>query len=42
MEYKGYPYMGMEAFCLERGEKRLFNVDKILEIMSPACLAQPV
>lgn len=32
MEYKGYPYLGMEAFCLERNEKRIFNVDKILEI----------
>jgi hypothetical protein len=32
MEYKGYPYLGLEAFCLERREKRIFNVDKILEI----------
>jgi len=32
MEYKGYPYLGMEAFCLNRREKRIFNVDKILEI----------
>ena len=32
MEYKGYPYTGLEAFCLNRGEKRIFNVDKILEI----------
>ncbi|PKN10186.1 MAG: AAA family ATPase, partial [Deltaproteobacteria bacterium HGW-Deltaproteobacteria-5] len=32
MEYKGYPYMGLEAFCLNRREKRIFNVDKILEI----------
>ncbi len=29
MEYKGYPYTGLEAFCLNRGEKRIFNVDKI-------------
>jgi ATP-dependent DNA helicase PIF1 len=36
MEYKGYPYLGMEAFCLERREKRIFNVDKILEIAKPA------
>ena len=35
MEYKGYPYLGMEAFCLERREKRIFNVDKILEIAEP-------
>jgi ATP-dependent exoDNAse (exonuclease V) alpha subunit len=32
MEYKGYPYLGLEAFCLNRREKRIFNVDKILEI----------
>ncbi len=32
MEYKGYPYTGMEAFCLTRREKRIFNVDKILKI----------
>ncbi|HOG11508.1 MAG: AAA family ATPase [Smithellaceae bacterium] len=32
MEYKGYPYLGLEAICLERREKRIFNVDKILEI----------
>ena len=32
MEYKGYPDLGMEAFCLNRREKRIFNVDKILEI----------
>lgn len=35
MEYKGYPYLGLEAFCLERKEKRIFNVDKILEIAEP-------
>ncbi len=38
MEYKGYPYLGMEAFCLSRREKRIFNVDKILEIARPADL----
>ncbi|MGV8058288.1 MAG: AAA family ATPase [Smithellaceae bacterium] len=32
MEYKGYPYLGLDAFCLTRQEKRRFNVDKILEI----------
>lgn len=32
MEYKGYPYLGLDAFCLTRGEKRRFNVDRILEI----------
>ena len=32
MEYKGYPYLGLDAFCLTCGEKRRFNVDRILEI----------
>lgn len=32
MEYNGHPFTGLEAFCLERREKRVFNVDKILEI----------
>ena len=32
MEYKGYPYLGLDAFCVTRGEKRRFNVDRILEI----------
>ena len=32
MEYSGHPYLGLEAFCLERKEKRIFNVDRILEI----------
>jgi ATP-dependent DNA helicase PIF1 len=32
MEYKGRPFTGLEAFCLTRREKRVFNVDKILEI----------
>jgi ATP-dependent DNA helicase PIF1 len=35
MEYKGYPYLGLDAFCVERQEKRRFNVDRILEICSP-------
>jgi hypothetical protein len=42
MQYKGHPYMGMEAFCLERGERRLFNVDKILEITDCPSLPKPV
>lgn len=33
MEYQGYPYLGMDAFCLESREKRRFNVDRILEII---------
>jgi ATP-dependent DNA helicase PIF1 len=32
MEYKGHAFVGMEAFCLMRREKRVFNVDRILEI----------
>ncbi|MCX5833141.1 MAG: WYL domain-containing protein [Deltaproteobacteria bacterium] len=32
MEYKGHPFTGLEAFCLTRREKRVFNVDRILEI----------
>jgi len=31
-EYKSYPYLGMDAFCEVRREKRIFNVDKILAI----------
>jgi predicted DNA-binding transcriptional regulator YafY len=32
MEYSGHPFLGLSAFCLERREKRTFNVDRILEI----------
>jgi len=32
MEYNGHPFTGLTAFCLTRREKRVFNVDKILEI----------
>ncbi|MDI6775672.1 MAG: AAA family ATPase [Syntrophales bacterium] len=32
MEYKGHPFVGMNAYCLTRKEKRVFNVDRILEI----------
>jgi predicted DNA-binding transcriptional regulator YafY len=35
MEYKGHPYLGLAAFCQARKEKRIFNVDKILEITEP-------
>lgn len=35
MEYKGYPYLGLEAYCLTHREKRTFNVDRILEISRP-------
>lgn len=32
MEYSGKTYLGMEAFCYLRNEKRIFRVDRILEI----------
>lgn len=32
MEYKGYPFLGLEALCMTRREKRVFNVDRILEV----------
>lgn len=32
MEYSGKPFFGMEAHCLERNDKRVFRVDRILEI----------
>ncbi len=32
MEYKGHPFTGLEAFCRTRGEIRVFNMDRILEI----------
>lgn len=35
MEYNGHPFLGLSAFCLERRERRTFNVDRILEIVNP-------
>lgn len=32
MEYNGHPFVGMDAYCLTRKEKRRFNVDRILEV----------
>ena len=32
MEYNGHPFVGMNAYCLMRKEKRVFNVDRILEV----------
>ncbi|MDA8127053.1 MAG: AAA family ATPase [Deltaproteobacteria bacterium] len=32
MEFKGHSFLGMQALCLERQERRTFNVDRILEI----------
>jgi hypothetical protein len=40
MEYNGHPFVGLEALCLLRREKRVFNVDRILEICESA--ASPV
>ena len=33
MEYNGYPFLGLEALCMTRRAKRVFNVDRILEIV---------
>jgi ATP-dependent DNA helicase PIF1 len=35
MEYSGYTFPGLEAYCLTRREKRTFNIDRILEISEP-------
>jgi predicted DNA-binding transcriptional regulator YafY len=32
MEYCGKKYLGMEAYCFLRNEKRTFRVDRILEM----------
>lgn len=32
MEYLGYKYIGLEAYCFKRKENRIFRVDKILEL----------
>lgn len=32
MEYRGKKYLGMQAFCMKRNAKRVFRVDRILEI----------
>lgn len=32
MEYNGHPFVGMNAWCMKRKEKRVFNVDRILEM----------
>lgn len=34
MEYLGYKYMGLEAYCFTRKENRIFRVDKILELVN--------
>ena len=30
--YSGKKFLGVNAFCLERNDKRVFKVDRILEI----------
>jgi len=32
MEYNGHPFLGMNAYCLMRKARRVFNVDRILEV----------
>lgn len=32
MEYKGHSFLGLSAYCLDRRQKRVFNVDRILEV----------
>lgn len=32
MEFAGRPFTGLEAWCRLRGDKRVFNVEKILEV----------
>ncbi len=32
MQYRGKPFLGVEAYCEKRGEKRIFRVDRILKI----------
>jgi len=32
MEYSGHPFLGLDAYCLTHKQKRVFNVDRILEI----------
>lgn len=36
MVYAGVPFLGLEAYCHERGENRTFRVDRILEISEVA------
>jgi len=36
MEFAGRPFMGLEAWCRLRGGKRVFNVEKILEVRRAA------
>ena len=31
MEYKGYKFLGVKAYCFSKKENRVFRVDRILE-----------
>ena len=32
MEYAGRPFLGLEAWCLKRRDRRVFNVERILSL----------
>jgi len=34
MEYEGRPFLGLEAWCLKRRDRRVFNVEKILSLQA--------
>jgi len=36
MEYAGRPFLGVEAWCLKRRDRRVFNVEKILSLQPAA------
>lgn len=40
MEYAGRPFLGLEAWCLKRRDRRVFNVEKILSLQ-PADAGNP-
>ncbi len=35
MEYAGRPFLGLDAWCVTRGGKRVFNIDRILSLQRP-------
>lgn len=39
MEYKGFRYLGLEAYCFLRKDNRIFRVEKILEL-TPAVITR--
>ena len=32
LNYKGKKYLGLEGYCLKRNKKRVFRVDRILDV----------